>query len=565
MWGKVSFHRSRKPASESPPPANTRHYQSSSTPVSQDGGISSKALPTLPSGRLDFPATVQYDQDSNRRVASSVYSRDTAIYDHIRQRSISDTYGLHPQSHAPINDNGYSQGMPSVDISPLNSPVGSRSHSRASSGVSSMGDEMSWSTPKGGKIASHIPVPRKRVDSQPGNPQSTKPPLSTAATRWDHFSGEPTTSQQGRVGQVNPSSVTFKTEVSASPMPSHGSKILDWGKHQLHSRKKGSETRNRRYGSNEPAPFVPREPWKGPSGREPMVTPIQEQPRNTPGSRLRLSKSNERLREMNNPSPRPGIAQLSTVTTTITAGKENNKQEPRKKFHGSREVEGNASAGSGNNAPPRVDLAPGPDLSAGLTGLALVDNDAHEPASRFSVTTYAPTEVASPAPSPRQSLASSPPPSIIDTASQSSDTAQSIMSRARPVPSAIVPGKRPVRKPTPSEVPSDKELPPNPAEMTAQGRIGMLEARRDDLARRRANINTIIYELTQVIQPSSVAYDMAAREEVKKTVSSLNNELAEIKKEEHEIGLKLLRAWKKREDEDFFGQSSSLWVRRVTS
>ena len=129
----------------------------------------------------------------------------------------------------------------------------------------------------------------------------------------------------------------------------------------------------------------------------------------------------------------------------------------------------------------------------------------------------------------------------------------------------MAPGKRPIRKPTPSEVPSEKALPPNPKEMTAQDRIEMLEAKRNDLVRRRMNINTMINELTQVIQPSSVAYDMAAREEVKKTVASLNNELAEIKKEEHDIGLKILRAWKKRENEDVYGQSSSLWVKRVTS
>jgi hypothetical protein len=93
----------------------------------------------------------------------------------------------------------------------------------------------------------------------------------------------------------------------------------------------------------------------------------------------------------------------------------------------------------------------------------------------------------------------------------------------------------------------------------------MLEARKDSLARRRANIDTIIHELTQVIQPSSIAYDMAAREEVKKTVASLNNELAEIKREEHEIGVKLLRAWKKRDEQESYGGSTSIWVKRVTS
>lgn len=93
----------------------------------------------------------------------------------------------------------------------------------------------------------------------------------------------------------------------------------------------------------------------------------------------------------------------------------------------------------------------------------------------------------------------------------------------------------------------------------------MLEARRDNLARRRANINTIIHELTQVIQPSSIAYDMAARDEVKKTVASLNNELADIRREEHEIGMKLFRLWKKRDEKNLYGGDSGLWVKRVTS
>lgn len=96
-----------------------------------------------------------------------------------------------------------------------------------------------------------------------------------------------------------------------------------------------------------------------------------------------------------------------------------------------------------------------------------------------------------------------------------------------------------------------------------QNRIQTLEARRDTLTRRRANVETIIYDLTQVIQPSSVAYDMAARDEVKRTVASLETELAEIKREEHEIGLKLFRAWKKRDDLGYGG--GSLWVKRVTS
>lgn len=201
------------------------------------------------------------------------------------------------------------------------------------------------------------------------------------------------------------------------------------------------------------------------------------------------------------------------------------------------------------------------DLDASLADLKLTtDDDTFQPSSRFSATTYEPTEASSSTTSRRTS---------VDTASQSTENFTSIMSRKRPVPSAVAPSKKPSRKPTPSQASNEDAVSIAPSELSpeeqAQSRIESLEARKDSLARRRNNINTIIHELTQVIQPSSVAYDMAARDEVKKTVSSLNNELAEIKREEHEIGLKLYRAWKKRDERNNYGGGSGLWVKRVTS
>ncbi|KAL2854406.1 hypothetical protein BJY01DRAFT_243732 [Aspergillus pseudoustus] len=559
MWGKVSFHRNRKPVSEESSQTDGQVFQSSALLATQNREHLTKALPTLPSGPPDVHAT-PHQALANPRVASSVYSRDTVVFDHLRQRSISDNYQLSRQ-YNPVSSE-YCQGTRSVDISPPDSPI-THIRSRSSSRVSPIEDEPVRVAGTGGnkqtenKFASHIPILRKRVDSQPEGLQQTKP--SARVTRWDDFSGEPTTSSRGRIAQVNPSGISFETHVSAAPPSSHGSKILGWGKEQLASKRKASEDRHRFYKGDENAP--PREPWKGPSGRAPMINPIQEKPRNRSSSRLHLSRSNDRLRELITPSSVAGIVPSSTVITTITAG-EDLHQQPN--TYDAPEAENNASAVS-TSAPPRVDLVAGPDLNVRLTDLRLAEDDVNVPISRFSVTTYDPTEAGSPTPSPRHSITPSPPPSIVNTAFQSSEYARSVMSRARPVPSAIPPGKRPTRKPTPSEIPSSKALPPNPAEMTAESRIEMLEAKRSDLLRRRTNINTIIHELTQVIQPSSVAYDMAARDEVKKTVASLNNELAEIKREEHEIGLKLLRAWKKREEEDFYGQSTSLWVKRVTS
>ncbi|KAL3434488.1 hypothetical protein BDV09DRAFT_91155 [Aspergillus tetrazonus] len=555
MWAKASL-RTRKTsgAGDTPAPTDTRAQLST---VNHNRDISAKALPTLPLSPGPFSSQFNtYQPEPSQRVASSIYSRDTVVYDHHRQRSISDTYQSPPQL-----DDSYAGGRRSVDISPPDSPIGAPrcQDSARVSPIENVSIQATGGDGPAAKFSSHIPVPRKRADSkldQSPNPSRAK------ATQWDNFSGEPT-SGLGRIGQVNPSSISFETHVSATRQRSNSSKLIDWGKEHFHSRKKVSESRNRFY-ANEATPFADREPWRGQSGRSPIVYPIQEKPRNRSSSRLHLSKSSDRLRGN---TPSPIVGSTGTFTTIITAGKQNHRQQPWTRPYGHDVPESrNASAVSvSSTTPPRVDLVSSPDLSASLTDLTLADDEYNEPTSRFSVTTCNTTEAESATPSPRNSISPSPPASVIDTASQlSTDTTRSIMSRSRPVPSAIAPGKRPARKPTPSEI-SNKALPPNPAEMTPQGRIDMLEAKRNELMRRKANINTMINELTQVIQPSSIAYDMAAREEVKKTVASLNSELADIQKEEHEVGLKLLRAWKKRDDNDFYGSSSSLWVKRVTS
>jgi hypothetical protein len=143
----------------------------------------------------------------------------------------------------------------------------------------------------------------------------------------------------------------------------------------------------------------------------------------------------------------------------------------------------------------------------------------------------------------------------------------SVMSRRRPVPISMPTSKKPVRKPTPSEAiqapvaqPPVDDRPKDP-----QSRIESLEARRDELARRRFNLETVIKELTRVIQPGSYAYDQAAKAEVKRSVQSIENEIAEIKREEHELGLKVTRAWRRLDEKENNGDGSNLWVKRVTS
>ncbi len=188
-----------------------------------------------------------------------------------------------------------------------------------------------------------------------------------------------------------------------------------------------------------------------------------------------------------------------------------------------------------------------------------------QPLSRFSATTYATTTYDSPPTTPDIG-SNSPVMSTIST------TPSSILNRKRPVPPAGIPNSKiTARKPTPSELGAvkhtpegkRKSLPKSPPEVAATSRISSLQAKLDNLRQRRKNLQTVIHELTNVVQPSSIAYDMASRQGIKKTVEALSGELAEIIKDEHDTGLTLHRAFK-RDDEFAAYEPTSIWVRRVT-
>ena len=189
-----------------------------------------------------------------------------------------------------------------------------------------------------------------------------------------------------------------------------------------------------------------------------------------------------------------------------------------------------------------------------------------QPPSRFSSTTYAGTAYDSPPATPEVGSNSPAVPSM-------STTPNSILNRKRPVPPAgSLNSKITTRKPTPSELGKPKQtpegkrksLPKSPPEVEATSRISCLQAKLDDLHQRRRNLQTVIHELTNVVQPSSIAYDVASRQEIKKTVEGLGRELAEVIRDEHDTGLKLHRALK-RDDEFAAYEPTSIWVRRVTS
>ena len=138
------------------------------------------------------------------------------------------------------------------------------------------------------------------------------------------------------------------------------------------------------------------------------------------------------------------------------------------------------------------------------------------------------------------------------------------MSRTRHIPDGT---KMPVRKPLPSKQRHSEQPAGLSAESTGQqateNRIALLDVKKDELRLRRLNLETVIYELTQVIQPDVVSYDATVKVEVKKAVLSIEKEIAEIRWKEHEIGFKVARAWQRVDESLNSVDSSWLWAKRV--
>jgi hypothetical protein len=236
---------------------------------------------------------------------------------------------------------------------------------------------------------------------------------------------------------------------------------------------------------------------------------------------------------------------VPTVVTTITAGAPKPLPERRATEHAYKLPRTEASNTNLDAAIDDMMRSEKPPCHSGAPNTAMDNGSAN----------------GSPNDSPRASL------NLVSNSTE--DLSASIMSRRRPVPISMPTSKKPVRKPTPSEAAQEPTLAnqpqPDDAPKDTLGRIEALEARRDELAKRRFNLETVIHELTRVIQPGSIAYDLAAKAEVKRSVQSIDNEIAEIKREEHELGLKVTRAWRRLDERENHGDGSNLWVKRVTS
>ncbi|KAI0125701.1 hypothetical protein BJ170DRAFT_442732 [Xylariales sp. AK1849] len=233
-------------------------------------------------------------------------------------------------------------------------------------------------------------------------------------------------------------------------------------------------------------------------------------------------------------------------------------------------------------------------------------DDWTQPPSRFSVTTSATSaHTRSPRPSVDDDAPPLPTPPRQSSESQKSAPGSSILDRKRPIisgyehiPKHRVPsesiklnmdspyympsnlsttsqrpsGTRPVPRGNHSTlsvvsvVSMDKALPQAPPEESARDRVTQLNARLQSLGNRRLNINQAIKQMTELMPTDNILASDAVirrREAEKRKVEVLKVELADVQREEYELGLKLHRAYK-RMDRDAEFEPTTLWVRRVT-
>ncbi|KAH7088255.1 hypothetical protein FB567DRAFT_548319 [Paraphoma chrysanthemicola] len=221
------------------------------------------------------------------------------------------------------------------------------------------------------------------------------------------------------------------------------------------------------------------------------------------------------------------------------------------------------------------------------------EKDKQAPTSRFSWTTYnsATTYQHSPPPSPPPVPTITPPrPRVVTEPISAASAASSILGRRRPVPPTDrTPEPIPSRKPlTPSitttakmssptsphpsspatstfSTSTTKALPLPPTHLSAADHIAVLESAMEDLRIRRSNVYRLLNDLNTAAPPNPLITDFKRARLVEQRKRAFEDELAEIKREEYDVGMKLHRAWKKREREDPNSGGSAIWVRRVTS
>ncbi|KAF2712283.1 hypothetical protein K504DRAFT_200040 [Pleomassaria siparia CBS 279.74] len=447
---------------------------------------------------------------------------------------------------------------------------------------------------------SNIPVLRK---APPGITEEV--PVSTrkfwggkvapnSKVRWDEYSGEPTSNNGGRPGQVNPLAYAKDALSPPSSRPSMGYQVSISGPQD-----------------SQRTTTKAAQPWDRTSGRAEIVKPFKDKPSNQP---LNFPRQAERKSV-------PGSTQNAPMST-YNRGPDPAETGPvAKDVDATRELDTHENAFRptvplkvGRNTPPRSLASPTSPHNPGEQGLdsypspntptnrlppqptnpsatqhltpppitnvvqkpiegTPVSTSSKDPGpdSRFSWTTYNTntTYQRSPPPSPPPPL----PVPISRVPAEPLSAGSNILNRNRPLDK--VPTRKPVSTATmefdpPSPRPdstfstnTQKALPRPPTEISAADHVDTLEAQMEDLRIRRSNVFRLLQDLNNMAPANPLITDFKRMRLVDRRKKEFEDELAEIRREEHDVGLRLHRAYRKRENADP-GSESAIWIRRVT-
>lgn len=440
---------------------------------------------------------------------------------------------------------------------------------------------------------------------------------------WDEYSGEPTSSNAGKAARVTPGSYQHGASPPSARLRETGYDVSVTGNSR---RNQSLAERANRYGAK-PAPVDtrPREPWSRATGRAEIVRPFRDQPSDKPlkvrkaeamhaeefekeasnsltTNAARVPERGDTTPVANNPvahntheTPIKPVVPLKVARTSPSreiasptsphnSGSSNpyaySPATPTNKQFSTGPTDTEAQAKAAPAQPePATPPAKGPQAAIESTPDSTGSKE-RGPDSRFSWTTYNTntTYQHSPPPSPP------PPIPVSRVPTEPASAASAILNRKRPAavsrkPVASIASTATVESarntmfsngpPSPSadstfSTSTHKALPRPPTELAAADHIEILESQMEDLKVRRTNVYRLLNDLNNMAPPNPMVTDFKRMRLVEQRKKDFADELAEIKREEHDVGLKLHRAWRKREKDDPSSESA-LWIRRVTS
>jgi hypothetical protein len=478
------------------------------------------------------------------------------------------------------------------EVSPPESPI-EESRGRNSGNVSPVENDIERDIHPAFRIkqqkGSQLPVARKPAPntSSPSRAYQRDP---SQPTKWDKYSGEPTTSNRGMPHGVRPENVKESIE------------SLKLRKAEL------TETPVNR------APKIDTRPaWKGASGRSAIVEPVKDKP----GQKAPIPRPRREVRKpspiitssyaasptLNSPKSTVADVEASHTPTSTIRPVPTYSQQPQSSSplaeapHLVQKTSHDTLKNIHSSNLENVGSKNAPDTRFGRAQDTM---NGRPTDSRFSWTTQATntTYQHSPPSSPPPPL----PPMPSDQNSSPPAPVESIMHRSRPIPSSrnfspspdspvtpTGPTSATTRKPLatlrddgqdrkfPARKSSyavsvastttngGKALPRTPHELNSQDHVSILQAQMEDLTTQRTNLERVLRDLTAPGASNPLTTNFRVEREREKRIQAIRDELNDISLQEHDVGLKLHRAQRRREAEEGYEGFTTLWVRRVTS